>query len=151
MTSSSMTSLFSLNTSSGIPIYRQLIDQIKQAIRMNLLKTNEQLPSVRNLSSALKINPMTISKAFAQLEIEGILIRKRGVGMLVAENQSQETISEEVEKSLSDFVQLSRQQDLDDETIMMLLQQSLSVKQQKPVKQRKSVKPQKAVKSQNGK
>jgi len=151
VTSSSMTSLFSLNTSSGIPIYRQLIDQIKQAIRMNLLKTNEQLPSVRNLSSALKINPMTISKAFAQLEIEGILIRKRGVGMLVAENQSQETISEEVEKSLSDFVQLSRQQDLDDETIMMLLQQSLSVKQQKPVKQRKSVKPQKAVKSQNGK
>jgi len=127
VTSSSMTSLFSLNTSSGIPIYRQLIDQIKQAIRMNLLKTNEQLPSVRNLASALQINPMTISKAFAQLEIEGILIRKRGVGMLVAENQPQQKISEDIEKALSEFVQLSRQQDLDDETIMMLLQQSLSV------------------------
>jgi len=122
-----MTRLFSLNTSSGIPIYRQLIDQIKQAIRMNLLKTDEQLPSVRNLASELQINPMTISKAFAQLEIEGILIRKRGVGMLVAENQPQEKISQDVENALSEFVQLSRQQNLDDETIMMLLQQSLSV------------------------
>jgi len=122
-----MNSLFSLNTSSGIPIFRQLIDQIKQAIRMNLLQANEQLPSVRNLASALQINPMTISKAFAQLEIEGVLIRKRGVGMLVAENQPQQKIPKDVEKALSEFVQLSRQHDLDNETIMMLLQQSLSV------------------------
>jgi len=151
VTSSSMTSLFSLNTSSGIPIYRQLIDQIKQAIRMNLLKTNEQLPSVRSLSSALQINPMTISKAFAQLEIEGILIRKRGVGMLVAENQPQEIISEDVEKALSDFVRLSRLQDLDDETIMMLLQQSLSVKPPKSLKLQKPVKTNKSARSPNGK
>ena len=100
---------------------------------MDLLQANEQLPSVRNLASALQINPMTISKAFAQLEIEGVLIRKRGVGMLVAENQPQEAISEDVEKALSEFVKLSRQHDLDDETIMMLLQQSLSVNLNLPI------------------
>jgi GntR family transcriptional regulator len=77
--------LFSLNPSSGVPIFRQLIDQIKQAIRMNILVANEQLPSVRVLASALHINPVTISKAFSQLEVEGILIRKRGIGILVAE------------------------------------------------------------------
>jgi GntR family transcriptional regulator len=127
VTTHNLVNLFSLNTSSGIPIYRQLIDQIKQAIRMNLLNSNEQLPSVRNLASALQINPMTISKAYAQLELEGVLIRKRGVGMLVAEQTNQQSISAEIETALAEFVQCSRQHKLDDETIMMLVQQALSV------------------------
>lgn len=127
MTTSSIVNLFSLNSSSGIPIYRQLIDQIKQAIRMKLLQSQQQLPSVRTLASSLQINPMTISKAFAQLEIEGVLIRKRGVGMLVAESKAQASISPDVEKALARLVELARLHQLNDETIMMLLQQSLSV------------------------
>ena len=79
MSNGNLIKLFSLNVASGIPIYRQLIDQIKQAIRMKLLLAGEQLPSVRTLASSLQINPMTISKAFSQLEIEGVLIRKRGI------------------------------------------------------------------------
>ncbi len=130
MTQESIIQLFSLNTSSGIPIYRQLIDQIKQAIRMKLLTEEQQLPSVRKLASALQINPMTISKAFAQLEIEGVLVRQRGVGMLIAKNSSNQTISKQVESSLRLFIQDSQKEQLDDETIMMLVQQSLSVKQQ---------------------
>ena len=122
-----MVNLFSLNTSSGIPIYRQLIDQIKQAIRMNLLKSSQQLPSVRSLATSLQINPMTISKAFSQLELEGVLIRKRGVGMLVADVKPQETISKDVEAALDQFVTIAHQNELTDETIMMLLQQTLSV------------------------
>ncbi len=122
-----MVSLFSLNTSSGVPIYRQLIDQIKQAIRMNLIKPNEQLPSVRNLASALQINPMTISKAFAQLELENVLIRKRGVGMLVAEQQQGKTISEEIESPLIDFIKQARAEQLTDENIITLVQQYLSI------------------------
>jgi len=127
VTTSSIVNLFSLNSSSGIPIYRQLIDQIKQAIRMKLLQSQQQLPSVRTLASSLQINPMTISKAFAQLEIEGVLIRKRGVGMLVAESKAQASISPDVEKALARLVELARLHQLNDETIMMLLQQSLSV------------------------
>ena len=127
MTTSSIVDLFSLNTSSGIPIYRQLIDQIKQAIRMNLLKPQQQLPSVRNLATALQINPMTISKAFAQLELEGVLIRKRGVGMLVAEKQFGTEVPEKIEQPLLEFITSARADDYDDEAIMTLVQQYLSI------------------------
>ena len=123
---SSIIHLFSLNPGSGVPIFRQLIDQIKQAIRMNLLNVDEQLPSVRMLASALQINPMTISKAFSQLEIEGVLIRKRGVGMLVAEQQST-SISKDLESSLMKFIKTAQLEKLNDEEISTIVQQYLSI------------------------
>jgi len=126
MTQDRLVQIFSLNTSSGIPIYRQLVDQIKQATRIGLLKTDQQLPSVRKIAGTLQINPMTVSKAFAQLEVEGVLLRKRGIGMLVAQTKPQTSIPNEIEIALKHFVELSRSNKLNDETIMMLLQQSLS-------------------------
>lgn len=127
MTSSALLNLFSLNTGSGIPIYRQLIDQIKQAIRMNLLTANEQLPSVRSLAGALQINPMTISKAFAQLEVEGVLVRKRGVGMLVAAQQKGTSITQDLEQPLIQFIKNARNENLSDEEIFTVVQQYLSI------------------------
>ncbi|MGX5173050.1 GntR family transcriptional regulator [Aliikangiella sp. IMCC44653] len=124
----SLLHLFSLNPSSGVPIYRQLIDQIKQAIKMRLLSPGEQLPSVRNLAGALQINPMTISKAFAQLELEGVLIRKRGVGMLVAKSEQENSIPSDVESQLNSFISAARKSQLDDEQIVTLVQQTLSIK-----------------------
>lgn len=121
-----MVSLFSINTGSGVPIYRQLIDQIKQSIRMNLIKPSEQIPSVRILAGALQINPMTISKAFAQLELEGVLIRKRGVGMLVAKQQGK-PLSGTIEAPLVSFIQEARADDLSNENIITLVQQYLSI------------------------
>ncbi len=120
--------LFALNTSSGIPIYRQLVDQIKQAIQMELLLANQKLPSVRQLAKALQINPMTISKAFAQLELEKVLIRKRGVGMLVSEQQTHSEVPAKVTQSLQAFIKLSREAQLNDEAVMNLVQRALSVK-----------------------
>ena len=131
--SPSIIHLFSLNPGSGVPIFRQLIDQIKQAIRMNLLTANEQLPSVRVLASALQINPMTISKAFSQLEIEGVLIRKRGVGMLVAEQQST-SISKELESSLIQFINTAQSEKLNEDEISTLVQQYLSIQNSKQEK-----------------
>jgi len=134
VTTASTINLFSLNVSSGIPIYRQLIDQIKQAVRMGLLSTNEQLPSVRVLAKALQINPMTISKAFAQLELEGVLIRKRGVGMLVAEQSKSNEISENTENSLLKFINNARKDNLSDDEISTLLQQYLSLSEKENLK-----------------
>lgn len=94
---------------------------------MNLLKPQQQLPSVRNLATALQINPMTISKAFAQLELEGVLIRKRGVGMLVAEKQLGTEVPEKIEQPLLEFITSARADDYDDEAIMTLVQQYLSI------------------------
>lgn len=68
----------------GQPIYRQVIDQIRRQILAGHLAEGRQLDSVRELAGQLKVNPMTISKAYGLLEMEGLLERRRGVGLFVA-------------------------------------------------------------------
>lgn len=76
--------LFSISPGSLDPIYRQLIDQLRRLIASGQLMPGDALPSVRELAQALAVNPMTVSKSYAMLETEGVLVRSRGVGMLVA-------------------------------------------------------------------
>ncbi|MDQ2076024.1 GntR family transcriptional regulator [Marinimicrobium sp. ABcell2] len=76
--------MFHLNPSSGVPIYRQLVDQIRRLIAAGQLRPGDSLPSVRELAQAHAINPMTISKAYSLLEHEGLLLRQRGKPMRVA-------------------------------------------------------------------
>ncbi len=76
--------LFVIDVHSGVPIYRQLMDQITQQILAGQVQPGEQLPTVRELAARLKINPMTISKAYSLLESNGILERQRGVGLFAA-------------------------------------------------------------------
>ncbi len=77
--------LLQINPHSGIPIYRQVMGQIRYQILAGVIRQSEQLPSVRDMSARLKVNPMTVSKAYAYLEMEGLLDRKRGVGVFAAE------------------------------------------------------------------
>jgi GntR family transcriptional regulator len=76
---------FSVSPSSGVPIYRQIIDQVNALVLSGRLKPGDSLPSIRKLAESLEVNMMTISKAYARLEVDGILVRKRGVGMVIAE------------------------------------------------------------------
>jgi GntR family transcriptional regulator len=76
--------LVQIDHHSGQPIYRQVIDQIRRQILAGQLPEGQQLDSVRELAGRLKVNPMTISKAYSLLEIEGLLERRRGVGLFVA-------------------------------------------------------------------
>ena len=76
--------LLEVDHHSGVPIYRQVIEQIRRQILSGGLEVGEQLVSVRQLAGQLKVNPMTISKAYGQLEMEGLLERRRGVGLFVA-------------------------------------------------------------------
>lgn len=80
----SPTSLFSVATGSGEPIYRQLIEQVRRLIAGGQLAAGDEIPSVRETAEALAVNPMTVSKAYSQLETAGLLERRRGVGMVVA-------------------------------------------------------------------
>ena len=121
--------LISINSASGVPIYRQLIDQIKQAIRMKLLQPEQQLPSVRVLSSQLGVNPMTISKAYNQLELEGCVIRQRGIGMIIAPHSDSE-LPAEILHALEQFISVSVKHNLSQQEIMTLLQQALSLSNQ---------------------
>ena len=77
--------LLQIDHHSGQPIYRQVIEQIRRQIVAGQLRQGEQLPSVRDLASQLRVNPMTVSKAYSLLEKEGLLDRRRGVGLFVAE------------------------------------------------------------------
>ncbi|MCP4709769.1 MAG: GntR family transcriptional regulator [Planctomycetes bacterium] len=77
--------LLELDNHNGVPIYRQVVDQIRQQVLTGRLVVGEQLPSVRELGGRLKVNPMTVSKAYSMLESEKVLERRRGVGLFVGE------------------------------------------------------------------
>jgi len=68
---------------SGVPIYRQLVDQIRARVAGGHLSAGDYLPSVRQVAEHLQINPMTVSKAYSLLERDGVVELVRGQGMLV--------------------------------------------------------------------
>lgn len=76
--------LFQLHPSSGVPLYRQLVEQVRRLVAGGQLPAGAELPSVREVAQAHAVNPMTISKAYALLEAEGVLERHRGKPMTVA-------------------------------------------------------------------
>ena len=75
--------MLSVAPSSGVPIYRQLMDQIRGLIASGRLEAGELLPSVRQVAQQLQVNPMTVSKAYSLLERDGIVELVRGQGMRV--------------------------------------------------------------------
>src|SRR5215813_9428574 len=75
---------FSLNPKSGVPIYRQLQDQIRYGIASGRLRAGEQLPTVRSLAVDLAVNPNTDIKAYTELERQGVLTTEQGSGTFVA-------------------------------------------------------------------
>lgn len=78
--------LFSIATGSPEPIYRQLVEQVRRLSAGGQLQPGDEMPSVREIAQALALNPMTVSKAYSLLEMEGVLARRRGLGMVVAES-----------------------------------------------------------------
>ena len=74
---------FSAEPNSGVPIYRQLVSQIAAIAAGGQLAAGDYLPSVRTVAEGLAINPMTVSKAYSQLEADGVVERVRGKGMRV--------------------------------------------------------------------
>ena len=75
-----------LNPSSGVPLYLQLIEQIKHAIDAGTIRAGEQLPSVRQMAEDLMINPNTVARAYRDLEVEGILELRHGSGAFIRES-----------------------------------------------------------------
>ena len=76
--------LLHLNPQSGLPLYRQMLRQIQERIAGGQLKAGEQLPSVRDLSASLGVNPLTVAKVYQLLEREGSVETRRGQGTFVA-------------------------------------------------------------------
>ena len=76
--------MFTLKPHSGVPIYRQLLEQIRRMVASGQLQPGTELPSIRELALKHTINPMTVSKVYTLLEAEGVLERHRGKPMTVA-------------------------------------------------------------------
>src|SRR5690606_32574162 len=79
--------MFILNPQSGVPIYRQIQEQVRRMVASGQLQPGATLPSVRELATRHAVNPMTISKAYTLLEAEGLLERNRGKPMTVADRR----------------------------------------------------------------
>jgi GntR family transcriptional regulator len=98
---------FSLDGSNGIPIYRQIIQQIEYAILSGRMNSGDRLPTIRSLAVELKANPNTIAKAYNELEIRGILITQVGNGTYIADKKpegSDVLREEKIQKILERFV-----------------------------------------------
>ena len=79
---------FTLHSRSGVPIYRQIQDQIRFGISSGQLKRGEQLPTVRSLAAELSVNPNTVIKAYTELEREGVLTTEQGTGTFVGQEST---------------------------------------------------------------
>lgn len=77
--------IFHLDAGSGMPTYMQLVNQVRRATRNGTLRAGERLPTAREVVVALAINPNTVLKAYTQLESEGLVISRPGLGTFVAQ------------------------------------------------------------------
>lgn len=125
-------SLFSIATGSAEPLYRQLVDQVRRLIAGGQLVPGDGMPSVRDIAQSLAINPMTVSKAYSILEMEGVLARRRGMGMTVAESRASERSmahrAELLRPTLERAALEAAQLEIDHDTVVALLSAILKEK-----------------------
>jgi GntR family transcriptional regulator len=102
----------SIDFSNELPIYDQVIRQVKFAVAAGVLKAGDMVPSVRDLARELTLNPNTVARAYRQLQADGVLIALRGTGMAVAEGMAescrrerQELIRSRVQRVLAEAKQ----------------------------------------------
>ena len=114
-----------INNTSMVPVYEQLMDQIKQEIIDGTLKEGEALPSVRNLAGELKISALTVKKAYDKLEEEGFTVTVHGKGSYVAETDRQlalEARKKAVEDDFAASVSKARSVGLTDDDIREMIE-----------------------------
>jgi len=119
---------FTVHPSSGVPIYRQVMDQVCALIAGGRLAPGEMLPSVRQLAAELQVNMMPISKAYARLEADGVIERVRGTGMRVRPMAARGSLAdrrEELRPLVEQAVIRARQLQLDDEQVIAIVRSIL--------------------------
>ena len=115
---------FHLDSRSGVAPYQQLIQQVRQALRLGLLCEGEQLPTVKDVVGRLAINPNTVLKAYRELEYAGLVAAKPGVGTFVTGTLSGGSIAAHgpLRQDLQRWLAKARRAGLDDESIEALFQ-----------------------------
>jgi GntR family transcriptional regulator len=121
--------LIVVDPQSDVPVYRQLMEQIKLMIASGQLGPGDELPSTRVLSSELGVNPMTISKAYSYLERDDVLERRPGRPLVVKDSDAEELRVRKIDllrEGLVPVVTMVRQLDLEEGDVVRLLKEMLS-------------------------
>ena len=121
--------LFRPNPSSGVPVYLQLMEQIKHAIETGALRAGDQLPGIRPLAEQLVINPNTVAKVYRELEHEGVIELRHGAGAFVAHNARAKQVTEKVRAGqaiVTTTVDELRKRGMTDEEIRRLFEAELA-------------------------
>jgi GntR family transcriptional regulator len=115
---------FHLDSRSGVAPYQQLIQQVRQALRLGLLREGEQLPTVKDVVGTLAINPNTVLKAYRELEYAGLVAARPGVGTFVTGTLSGGSMAAHgpLRQDLQRWLAKARRAGLDDESIEALFQ-----------------------------
>ncbi len=114
------------------PIYQQIVEQVRRHVASGLLKAGDELPSVRALAAEHAINPMTVSKAYSLLEGEGLLERRRGLGMVVASDTGRSTLGDRLallQPTLDAAVHAARDLGIPHERALAAFEASLKAKE----------------------
>ena len=113
---------FHLDSRSGVSPYLQVVQQVRQALRLGLLQEGEQLPTVKDVVARLAINPNTVLKAYRELEYDGLVSGRPGVGTFVTKTLSDASLAAHgpLRQDLQGWLAKARRAGLDDESIEAL-------------------------------
>ena len=132
--------MFILKPHSGVPIYRQLSDQIRRMAASGQLQPGTELPSIRDLAIQYAINPMTVSKVYSLLEAEGVLERHRGKPMTIAKLARAQSPPakrvQQLEPHLEQLVLAARQLQLDEADVTKALRNTWEKTDERSVRRR---------------
>jgi GntR family transcriptional regulator len=121
--------LFRPSSSSGVPIYLQLMEQVKHSIETGALRPGEQLPGIRPLAEELVINPNTVAKAYRELEHEGVIELRHGAGAFVSGNAGAKKLTDKLRAGqtlVAAAVERLRARGVTDEEIRRLFEAALA-------------------------
>ena len=113
---------FHLDGRSGVSPYQQLVQQVRRALRLGLLSEGDQLPTVKDVVAHLAINPNTVSKAYRELELEGLVAARPGVGTFVTRTLADHSLAAHgpLRTDLERWLGKARRAGLDEESIEAL-------------------------------
>jgi GntR family transcriptional regulator len=113
---------FHLDTHSGVAPYLQIVQQVKQALRLGLLEVGDQLPTVREVVAQMAINPNTVLKAYRELDHEGLIASRPGQGTFVQRTLAGPSLASQaaLRRSLVRWLQSARAAGLEEESILAL-------------------------------
>ena len=117
---------FHLDSRSGVSPYLQIVQQVRQALRLDLLREGDQLPTVKEVVGQLAINPNTVLKAYRELEHEGLVSARPGVGTFVTGSLGGQSLAAQgpLRQALRGWIAKARRAGLDDESIEALFRDS---------------------------